>query len=204
MRNQLKVARAPRLCKQSAEGSLIVLIRRLSCSERTDCFSHMVLPKWPNYFNSSLNCLTLGSMLSAFNETLALQRSTTKWCRQMAEASQHCHRPCLLLWCSRTLLVALGPSLIPQGRPSEWQWGQRGMAPRTDRCTDPFLFGTVFQGRHLVVTVCLMSPWLAPCCSSTRGFQTMQPSPHFNGSTSPLEFPRGRALVLLKSNRHLL
>lgn len=50
----------------------------------------------------------------------------------------------------------------------------------------PLLFRTVLQGQHLVVIVCLMSPWLAPCCSSTRGCQTLQPSAPY----PPLEWPR--------------
>lgn len=96
MLNQLKVAQAPGLCQQTAKGSLIALRRRaVLSSARTDCCSHVVLLKWPNLFYSVFACLTLGSMVSAFNETLALQWSTTKRRSQMAKASQRCHRPCL-------------------------------------------------------------------------------------------------------------
>lgn len=93
MLNQLKVARGPRLCKQSSEGSLIVLIRKAPSKQTAARIWSSQNGQIISY--SGFACLTLGRMLSAFNETLALQWSATKWSSQMAEASQHCHRPCL-------------------------------------------------------------------------------------------------------------
>lgn len=73
MLNQLKVARAPGLCKQSTEGSLIALIGLcFPPSEQTA--AHIWFSQNGQIISySSFACLTLGSMLSAFNETLALQ-----------------------------------------------------------------------------------------------------------------------------------
>lgn len=74
MLNQLKVAWAPGLCKQSAEGSLIALMRRaVFSSEQTQCCSHMVPKNSQIISSSTFACLPLESMVSVFNETIPLQ-----------------------------------------------------------------------------------------------------------------------------------
>lgn len=79
-----------------------------------------------------------------------------------------------------TIRMAAGSDFLKQKEGMRVGWLQ----VQTDAQT-PLLFRAVLQGQHLVVIVCLMSPWLAPCCSSTRGCQTLQPSTPY----PPLEWP---------------
>lgn len=135
------------------------------------------------------------SMLRAFNETLGLQRSTTKRCSQMGGGLPGLSSPLFaaLMYqdssggfraitnpTGTTACMAAGSDFLKQKEGMRVGWLQ----VQTDAQT-PLLFRTVFQGQHLVVIVCLMSPWLAPCCSSTRGCQTSQPSTPY----PPLEWP---------------
>lgn len=84
--NQLKVARAPG-CVESAEGSLIVLIRKVLLLL---AITHI----WPSqngeiFSCSRFICFTQGKTLGAYNETL--KGRANKWCSQIMVASWHCH-----------------------------------------------------------------------------------------------------------------
>lgn len=174
----------PRLCKQSAEGSLIVLIRKALLVHANRLLptygSHKMAKSF--FFYSSFTCLTLGNTLSAYNETPTLQGSPNKWRSQITEASQTCHRPsssALIYkrcpWGFSAITNPTGMTIWMAVESDLLKKTERGrqccITPSRNRCRDTLLFIIDFQGQHLVVIVCLMSPWLAPCCSSTTGCQ---------------------------------
>lgn len=132
---------------------------------------------------------TGGNALSAYNETPPLRGSPNKWCSQVTEASQTCHRPgssaLIYKHClgglsaianptGTTIWMAVESDLLKKNKKPE-RGRQRCITPSRNRCRDALLFIIDFQGQHLVVIVCLTRPWLAPWSSSTTGRHMEQP-----------------------------
>lgn len=137
-----------------------------------------------------------------------LQGSSNKQHSQITEASQTCHRSSssALIYkrCPRGFSAITNPTGTTIWAAVESDLCRKktgeGRQCCRNRCRDAALFIIDFQGQCLVVIVRLMSPRLAPCCSSTTGCQMEQPpttnlasySRHHTGAlTSSKEFPWG-------------
>lgn len=205
----------PRLCKQSAEGSFIDVIKK---GPVTLC----KLPAayiWPSQngqiiFYSNFTCLERTKRLKWDNP---LPGSPNKWRSQITEASQTCHRPSssalIYKHCPRGFSAITNPTgmtiwmAVESGLLKKTEGGRQCcITPSRNRCRDVPLFIIDFQGQHLVVIVCLMSLWLVPCSLSTTGCQMEQSSTtlsrlgwhHAGIPTPPMEFPCGTDLFSFK------
>lgn len=195
----------PRLCKQSAEGSLIVLIRKVLLLL---AITHI----WPSQNSqiiscSSFICFAQGKTLRAYNETL--KGRANKRCSQITVASRHCHhlrssaliyKHCPIGFGAITKPIGMTPWMAVESDLLKKQRStQCCMTPSRNRCRDTRVYNWFSRATsccHSLSNEPLAGALLLVEHGVSDRFATLTPLEWHHTWTSPVEFPHGQTLVL--------